>query len=264
MTNLLLAYNSIPMQGKTVTTSYTDSDLNNVYNLLTNKRSDYSLVNSGATWNISFDLGLDDSAAAITKAAEYVILTSALTTLNASLTFYLEHSPDNSAWTTATSFTNTDAAAAIKGLMRADYIKTFAITSARRYWRIRCSGGSPGVSKCYFGQFFDLEVDPHDIVLQSPKQDPFYADGGYTTYGIKTPSLGTYKIEWRGISKVKKEEFTAIVQGLPDRPLFFLYQQTNTDVFNGENLLAVNLEDYTFDTLATDYYVLTANFKDSL
>lgn len=264
MTNLLLAYNSIPYESKSLTASFTESDLFPAYNLLTNKKSDWVTVNAGGTWSIKFDLGKDSAGADIEKAAEYIVLGNALGVLSSSLNFYLKYSDDDSTYTTATSFTNTDAAAALKGIKKADYIKTFTATSGHRYWKIECSGDCTGLGKVYFGEFLDLGTDPHEIKDDFKQKKIYYSDGGYTTYGISKPQIREYKFEWRGITKAKLEEFQSIIQRLPNKPLFFLYLETVTDILNGENLISVNLDDYDYEHLSDDYINLTCNFIESV
>lgn len=264
MTNLLIAYNSIPYEAKSLTPSFTESDLFSADNLLTNKKSDWITVNAGGTWSIKFDLGKDSTGADIEKAAEYIILGNALGVLSSSLTFYLKYSDDDSTYTTATSFTNTDAAAALKGIKKADYIKTFTATAGHRYWKIECSGNCIGLGKVYFGEFLDLEVDPNEIKDEFKQKKIYYSDGGYTTYGINKPLQREYKLEWRGITKAKLEEFESIIHRLKDKPLFFLYLETVTDILSGENLISVNLDDYDYEYLSDDYIVLNCNFIESV
>jgi len=263
MTNCLLAYNLIPYQAKDITPSYTENSLFPVWNLLTNKRSDFVAIGASG-WSIIFDLGLDSAGADIEKACEFILLANATTTLPSSGTFYLDYSDDNISYSNATSFTNTDASAALKGLMRADYIKTFTATSAHRYWKIRtATTTSEGLSKCYFGTFLDFEVEPNDIKDDFERQKFFIADGGYSTYGISQPEIRKYKLEWKGITKAKLAEFESIIKTLPRNPLFFIYLQTVTDILNGENLVAVTLVDYDYEFLSDDYINLTIDFKDS-
>lgn len=176
---------------------------------------------------ITFDLG-----SGITSAAEYFAvagLNSIIAQTPGTLTLQLRASTDNFAASDvliseATPLTSAN----LIGTYDEDYLKSFTLSTAYRYWRFKITTSNAVYHKLralYFGAFFDFDGKspryPYDI---SPRQagGSFISDAGtmFATSSGRAKYRGN--LAWTGITDaVRNEFFEKIGRYLMDYPIFF-------------------------------------------
>lgn len=166
MSNLQLAFPTIPLASMVITVTGTGVSLDSNYN-----EYDYfygardikpRLASSVTAQAITCDLGVGAS-----KTANHLIIARAdLLKSNGVTTITLDRSTDGVSWTTEHTVSSFSSYA-LKGYNSNDLFDTFTESSAYRYWRVSMSGSSNKFicSKISFGKILDLETDPFDVKI---------------------------------------------------------------------------------------------------
>jgi hypothetical protein len=232
-------------------------------NLIGGERYSLFRTNTGGTSLVFvYDLSTDTSRH---QTADHLIIARADRLIEDSVTaVHLEHSDDDISYTTV--FNDVAfASATLTGVRDEDYINTFTLTPAKRFWRVTLTASISSkftMSKLVFGSFFDMQNDVHSygsgVVVPST---PFIAPDG-SQYFVNTDE-NTYEFDfrWRGIPDSQVFE---LERKLVDPQVLghFLYTSGESNLLDEIGLLHCELVEHSFRKDYSDWNDVEMSFKE--
>jgi hypothetical protein len=279
MTNLLILYPDIPEKARSYKT-YTDDTaedpnesslyMHNYMHRNTLRGERYQFWRSAYTTaehNAVYDLGTEDGTD-VTKSADFLVLSRADCLLSTNININLQNSSDDVTYSTVATIPN-DGTLAKVGAWGNDYVKVFATTTSRRYWRVNYvdSGAAAfqlQAGKIYFGTAFDLGVDPTSYTINRVTQGDasFITSGGVKYSGrVKHP---TYEIEinWRKVTDAKLASFMTEIASKRYHTPVFLHTTSFNDVLDGNSLIHCKIDSIQTKQLYTNWNEIKATFTE--
>lgn len=261
MTNLLILYPDIPAKARSYKT-YTDDTAEDpneseLYahnymhrNTLRGERYQFwRSVYTTAEHNAVYDLGTE-SGTDVTKTADFMVLSRVDCLPFTTISVNLQNSSDDVTYSTVATIPN-DGTLAKVGPWANDYVKTFATTTSRRYWRVNyvdlgANAYQLQAGKIYFGTAFDMGRDPEypesTITRITSGDTNFTTSGGVKYQGRVQHPTYEIRLTWKGVTDATLSSFlTEIVQNRYHTPVF-LYTQSFHDPLDGKQLIHCKLE----------------------
>lgn len=261
--NLLIAYNQIGQKAKGFVSSRTHTFLNPIHNLESNKK--YQTVETDNNYStISYDW---DSGVGKTDTASFLAFPTKNIT-GTEINLVASNASDYTSSTTLVTVSASQITSDVSGYYDLDIIKTFTESSAFRYWRILAQGDPSGningrFSKFFFGNMLDLGIDPEDIqITVVDKQETALSDAGYNYSNPTIREQRVFNISWLGITNAKYLEFKDLFL-VHKEPLVY-FKTTNAGLFNGVDLVSVNITSEILEELATDYNRLSIKAVEAI
>lgn len=266
MSNLKIAFNDIGQQAKVISSNRTFTKLHPLVALDSNNKSSYAMLSTPqSSCNIDYDLG-ELNATDITATASFLCFPSWFLISN---NVYLQGA-NNSSFTGATtivSITDATIQSNRRGFYNADYYTSFTESSAFRYFRVGLGDGSTSTdgnySKFFFGNLFDLGVNPNDVrITNNIKDSRLLTDAGYSINVQVKPQKRTIVIDWVGVSNIKIQEFEESLFLRHNEPLIYLISD-NAEYLSGVDVVSANIMNYEV-SYNDDYNTLRVEFQEAL
>lgn len=262
MSNIKLGY-AANYHAYAATEGSTIADGGDVYSYSRGSRAVYtSRSSTGTGFTVAYDFGSGND-----KAFDTVFVARADMLQDTAVSqFALQRSSNGSSWTNqygAWTF-STDTLACPTAT---DFIDTFTLSSAYRYWRINFSGTATNFkhSKHCFCTGFDFGDDPVAVIpsVSHESYSTEHASGDITFLRMRRPQR-TYKITWRGITDAKVYSLDTEILMWPDMPMF-LYTTTDHEILGDFRVVQVKPRGKpVVKTLANDYNEITIDFIEQL
>jgi hypothetical protein len=156
-----------------------------------------------------------------------------------------QHSPDDSAWTTAINVTDANAEATA-GRDKCDLFKTFALTESRKHHRLRWQSATTGrrisIGAPFIGTWLDMQADFSEWeIMQDGKDKHLQADSGALIHGRTFPNQRRLSVLWEGVTQAKVEEFQRKVVRKKGFQSFLLHASSKQFVIDEEEVLHCRL-----------------------
>lgn len=264
MTSLLISFPDIPQQSLTIDVDTAADDLNQADNIISGRRG-YFHKSSGTPSSLTFswDLGTGN-----TYGVDHLIIARAdLLQLNSEVVGSVSLDGSNGAYSAV--HTNASlASATLTGPRQQDYLWSQwpTVSTAYNLWRLVFSSGSGSpkyrFSKAYFGQFFDMGIEPSEYkVNRVAGKAEFFSSDGTRHFSRQEEPLYEIEFLWRGVTDATAQDFIKKAQDKRYQGCF-LYADTYTDVLGGEELIHCMIEDAQIEQVWNDWNIVTARFKE--
>lgn len=264
--NLVLSYQSIPLDAIARKASVTfDTDLLEG-NLVTGERYAWGSATAGASGTIDyeFDLGTGN-----TGTCDHVVAARAdkLQT-QGTTTFKLSTAPDGIAGTYSDVWTDAGiAAATLYGPKSQDYFALSLGLAGARTWRWRITGGAStnrAYSKFHFGTIWDPACNPHFGPNREPFQGTFESGSGVVYPQRMSSPKYKFDITWGKVSTALTNTFLNRVVRKADLQRFFLITTAQHQILDQKRIVHVKLVPNSFkhSRILNDYNSITASFEE--
>jgi hypothetical protein len=264
-----IGYNSARILNQdviTAPTTYALDSLSNGWDLVAGRRYYRTLfAATSAAQYIIFDLGADYTTKQNT-ADHFIVARGDLMNLSAGFRdVSLQRSDDGNTWTDVAS---TSTGATATGPRLNDYIKTFTITTAYRYWRMVYTDGTPQTfqhSKIYLGKFFTFDFDCSYSFEKIPLKDSiWYSSAGAQYFSRNDEPLYKFKFVWEFQTDATVKSFEdKIAKRMRECPVF-LYTTAEHQILDNVGLLHARLTDYKVEKAWNNLNTIKATFEEEL
>lgn len=242
-TNLMISYPRIPQDALTITSSQTEDEDYQVYNLIGGPRHHlFQTSAAAASLDLTFDLGIGTDGAEDTDTVDHVIIGRADLLQSGGVTSVaLKSSDDNfTASTTEQTFSDFDITT-LRGPREFDFISTFTETSAHRYWRLSYTATSTKFphSFAYFGKAFDFGDEPNAITLniKDRVEKTVTSKSGKEWYLRTMEPMYEIQVTWRGITDSVVNDFMDRIGSRWNKFPIYLYTTSSHDILEGYRLM---------------------------
>lgn len=264
---LYIAYPDIPFRAIQTASNVTWNTFYDYRNSISTERYQCAVKSAVTGFNIEYDLGVG-----VTDSVGYFILARADLLQSIGVTSLVIASASDgiggsySDQHTVSSF-NT---ATLYGPGSRDLLVTGLSLSAARTWKWTVSGASSSthaLSKAYFGNAFDMGVQPEFDFVREPEFTSEYITGsGTSRVSRHSEPRYVFNFTWTGVSDDKVTEFVSKIVSRSHLNRFFLYTTSVHYVLNSERVIHCKLTDWASDNSSgvPDFNIVTATFEEIL
>lgn len=262
--SLLIAYPDIASRALEILPSTAYDDLHPVTNVLFGARHALGKTTASGSSTVRYDLG-----SGVTASSNFVIIARAdILKADNCTTLAL-----NGSATTTPGAVYSDASfatATLYGPDSADYIASFAASTAYRYWWTSYTITGTGYatrSKEYFGTLFDMGRDPdmYDVQIADRQGGELSFATGNVRVSRGLPERRVFNIHWSGVTDAKAVSFFSSILANDRQRLVFLYAPTRTEILDDLVLVhcRVLAEQCRLDRASVlDWNAITAVFEE--
>lgn len=262
---LYIAYPDIPFRAIETASNVTWDTFYDYRNSISTERYQTAKKSAVTGFNIEYDLGSGS-----TDSVSYFILARADLLQSIGVTSLIIASASDgiggsySNQHTVSSF-NTQT---LYGPGSKDLLVTGLSLSAARTWKWTVSGASSSThafSKAYFGNAFDMGIQPSFDFIREPEFTSEYITGsGTKRVSRHSEARYVFNLTWTGVSDDKVTEFVSKIASRSHLSRFFLYTTSVHYVLNSERVLHCKLIDWQSDNSAgvPDFNTVSATFEE--
>lgn len=269
MTNLLIAYPDIPRTAVALSSTHAFSEDQPLFNSFGPSRYTKARLASAATGakQVGYDVG-----SGVTATANYFILGRA-DLLKAGGITSVKLKGNNAAFDYASATTVYQdlsfSSSTLYGPNSADYVATFATSTAYRYWFVSFDSGASSfdnvLSSIYFGMALDLGCDPDFAPRRIPHADPeTLRMSGTRSLQRVGETQYRFQFSWPKVTNANLLAFEEKIARYGKRFSVFLFTTAQHQILDSQRIVQASLESHSFAKVKDNYNSLTAEFYEEL
>ncbi len=247
------------------------SNVTNFLNTTSASTLIYNLKNKNRVVNLSFTATATTAytfkyyIGATGQSIDHFIITNAYNIGLLNTDVILAGSNDDATYTTIASFTLTTGSS-FDGKYSTDYLSEFSATATYKYFRITLTPTNSGtmlLSNFYMGTYFVSDNDPEELTIEPDKTfAEFVSDSGNVQPFTSQHKPNSYEFFYRGLTQSQINSFISTYE---DARKYGCYiKNTNPTLLNTNDLLNVNVTNFKYAKLWSDFYTLNISFEESL